>query len=79
MNQDNSVLIVMPDGTNILKKPRPNGEAGTLTFITKEEYAPVRLVYDPVKARAKTVIGLGGTDALMGIDTIMERSNTGKV
>jgi len=32
-----------------------------------------------VKARAKTVIGLGGTDSLMGTDTIMERSNNGKI
>lgn len=32
-----------------------------------------------MKARAKTVIGLGGTDALMGIENIMERCNNGKV
>lgn len=46
---------------------------------TKQGYAPVRIVYDPVKARARTVIGLGGTDALMGVDTIMERTNTGRI
>jgi hypothetical protein len=40
---------------------------------------PVRQVFDPVKARARTVIGLGGTDSLMGIDTIMERTNNGKI
>ena len=39
----------------------------------------MRLTYDPVKARAKTIIGLGGTDALMGKDNIMERSNNGKI
>jgi hypothetical protein len=50
-----------------------------VTFITKEGFAPVRQVYDPVKARARTVIGLGGTDSMMGIDTIMERTNDGKV
>ena len=32
---DESKLIVMPDGTNILKKKRADGEAGTITFITK--------------------------------------------
>lgn len=32
-----------------------------------------------MKARAKTVIGLGGTDALMGKDLIMERTNNGKI
>jgi len=45
----------------------------------KEGYAPVRQVYDPVKARARTVIGLGGTDALMGADNLMERTNTGLI
>lgn len=76
---DQSRLIVMPDGTNILKKKRANDEAGTITFITKEGFVPIRQIYDPVKARAKTVIGLGGTDALMGKDNIMERTNTGMI
>jgi hypothetical protein len=39
----------------------------------------VRITYDPVKARARTIIGLGGTDALMGKDNIMERTNTGRI
>jgi hypothetical protein len=65
---DQSLLIVMPDGTNILKKKRPDGEAGAVTFITKDGFVPIRQLYDPVKARAKTIIGLGGTDALMGKD-----------
>lgn len=69
----------MPDGTNILKKKRADGEAGTITFITKDGFVPIRQIYDPVKARAKTIIGLGGTDALMGKDNIMERTNTGKI
>ena len=76
---DQSLLIVMPDGTNILKKKRPDGEAGTVTLITKDGFVPIRQIYDPVKARARTVIGLGGTDALMGKDQIMERTNTGKI
>jgi hypothetical protein len=69
----------MPDGTNILRKKRANDEAGTITFITKDGFVPIRQIYDPVKARAKTVIGLGGTDALMGKDNIMERTNTGMI
>lgn len=48
-------------------------------MITKDKFVPVRQVFDPVKARARTVIGLGGTDSLMGIDTIMERTNNGKI
>jgi hypothetical protein len=47
--------------------------------ISKEGFAPVRVIYDPVKARAKTVIGLGGADAMMGIENIMERTNNGKI
>jgi hypothetical protein len=58
----------MPDGTNIYKKKWAESEGGSVTFITKEGYAPVRQTLDPVKARAKTIIGLGGTDALMGKD-----------
>ena len=76
---DQSRLIVMPDGTNILRKKRANEEAGTITYITKDGFVPIRQIYDPVKARAKTVIGLGGTDALMGKDNIMERTNTGMI
>eukprot|EP00352_Strombidinopsis_acuminata_P007671 CAMPEP_0176358814 /NCGR_PEP_ID=MMETSP0126-20121128/15851_1 /TAXON_ID=141414 ORGANISM="Strombidinopsis acuminatum, Strain SPMC142" /NCGR_SAMPLE_ID=MMETSP0126 /ASSEMBLY_ACC=CAM_ASM_000229 /LENGTH=179 /DNA_ID=CAMNT_0017713201 /DNA_START=478 /DNA_END=1017 /DNA_ORIENTATION=- len=48
-------------------------------MITKDGYAPFKVTYDPVKARAQTVIGLGGTDALMGKDTLMERSNGGRL
>ena len=76
---DQSKLIIMPDGTNILHKNRSDGNQGTVTFITKDGYAPVRQTFDPVKARARTVIGLGGTDALMGKDLIMERTNTGQI
>lgn len=39
---DGSKLIVMPDGTNILHKNRSDGNQGTVTFITKDGYAPVR-------------------------------------
>lgn len=75
---DETKFITMPDSTRILIKKK-EGEAGTITLITKEGFAPVRQAYDPVKARAKTIIGLGGTDAIMGKDQIMERSNNGKV
>lgn len=76
---DQTSYLIMPDGTQILKKKRPDGEAGTVTYVVQEGYVPVRLTFDPVKARARTVIGLGGTDALMGKDNIMERSNNGKI
>lgn len=39
---DQTHLIVMPDGTNILKKKRSDGEAGTVTLITKDGYVPIR-------------------------------------
>ena len=59
----------------LIQKVPENG--GTITTITKDGFAPVRIIFDPVKARAKTIIGLGGTDALMGISSVMERSNNG--
>ena len=39
---DQTSLKIMPDGTSILTKKRSDGEAGTITYITKEGYAPVR-------------------------------------
>ncbi len=62
-----------------MTKPRPAGESGTLTIVTHPDFAPVTQIYDPTKARAKTVIGLGGTDAMMGKEGIMERTNDGKI
>lgn len=64
------------DGSEIFT--RKEGQS-TIMMIKKDGYIPVRQIYDPVKARAKTIIGLGGTDALMGIDTIMERCNDGRI
>ncbi len=49
------------------------------TYFKKEGYATIKITYDPIKARAGTVIGLGGADALMGRDGIMERSHGGVV
>jgi hypothetical protein len=34
--------MVMPDGTNILRKNRADGQQGHVIFITKDGYAPVR-------------------------------------
>mgnify|MGYP001592368242 FL=1 len=68
----------MPDGTQILTKKDQNSN-GYQIYVMKEEFAPVHIIYDPIKARAKTIIGLGGTDSLMGADSIMERTNTGKI
>jgi len=49
------------------------------TYYEKEGYSTVKITFDPIKARAGTIIGLGGADALMGRDGIMERSNGGLV
>lgn len=74
---DDKKLVLMPDGTSILTILGQNSPGGRITIVTKDGYAPVRQVFDPVKARAKTVIGLGGTDSLMGIENLMERTNNG--
>jgi hypothetical protein len=77
--ENGNKLVKHHDGTEILTKNREDGEAGHYVFTKKEHYAPVKQIYDPVKARARTVIGLGGTDALMGADTLMERTNDGRI
>ena len=73
---DESRLVMFADGTEILT--RKEGQT-TFTLIKREGYIPIRQVFDPVKARARTVIGLGGTDALMGIESLMERTNDGRM
>ena len=72
-----SVLVQFADGTEIFTRKANNQVY--ITLIKREGFAPVRLIIDPIKARAKTIIGLGGTDALMGIETVMERSNDGRI
>jgi len=79
---DRRTLLVLPDHSEILitkSGPAEDGSAVTTTLFKKEGYAPVRVTSDPVKARAGTIIGLGGTDALMGKDSIMERSYGGLI
>lgn len=69
---DKSTLVMHHDNTHILEK-----ENSTETIIEKATFAPVKIRFDIVKYRVKTIIGLGGTNALMGYDDIMERSNNG--
>ena len=79
---DRRTLLVLPDHSEILitkTGPEEEGSAVTTTLFKKEGYAPVRITSDPVKARSGTIIGLGGTDALMGKDSIMERSYGGLI
>jgi len=79
---DRRTLLVFPDHSEILitrTGPAEEGSAMTTTLFKKEGYAPVKITSDPVKARSGTIIGLGGTDALMGKDSIMERSFGGLI
>jgi hypothetical protein len=79
---DRRVLLIFPDHTQVLvtkSGPLEEGSAVTTILVKKENYAPVRVISDPVKARSNTIIGLGGTDSLMGKDNIMERSNGGVI
>jgi len=73
---DESRLVMFSDGTEIFT--RKEGQT-VYVLVTKAGFVPVRQTFDPVKARSKTIIGLGGTDALMGIDNIMERCNDGRI
>jgi hypothetical protein len=77
-----NVLIVHADDTRVFmhKSETENEDARVVsTFFEKEGYSTVKVTYDPIKARAQTIIGLGGADALMGRDGIMERSNGGLI
>ena len=79
---DRKKLLIFPDHSEILitkSGPMEEGSALTTTLFKKKGYSPVRVTMDPVKARSGTVIGLGGTDALMGKDNIMERSYGGLI
>ena len=79
---DGSTLCIFADHTRIYTKKLPSSNEDTrviLTYFEKEGYSTVKLTKDPVKARAQTIIGLGGADALMGSDGIMERSNGGLI
>jgi len=73
-------MLVFPDHTRLLITKTGADEDGTVTkLFTKEGYSPFKITFDPIKCRSGTVIGLGGADALMGRDGIMERSNSGLV
>ncbi|CAI2364424.1 unnamed protein product [Moneuplotes crassus] len=73
---DGTTLTLHHDNTKILTKP---DDENFEKFIEKDDYAPVRIRFNAVKLRAHTIIGMGGTNALMGIDNLMERSNDGFV
>lgn len=73
-------MIIFADHTkiNVQKSASETEESRVVTtYFEKDGYCPVRIINDPVKARSGTIIGLGGADALMGRDGIMERSNGG--
>lgn len=70
--KDNTTLVMHRDNTFVFMK-KDKSEI----IIEKSSFAPVKIRFDAVKFRAKTIIGLGGTNALMGYDSIMERSHDG--
>ena len=72
--KDSTTLVMHHDNTFIFMK-KDKSEI----IIEKTSFAPVKVRFDVVKSRAKTIIGLGGTNALMGYDNIMERSHDGYV
>jgi len=79
---DGSYLMIYDDHTRIHVEKRPGEQEETRitnTYFEKDGYATIKTIFDPVKARAATIIGQGGADALMGRDGIMERSNTGQI
>jgi len=73
---DGSTLTLHNDSTQILKVVEQNI---TDIIVEKDTFCPVKIRYNAVKFRAQNIIGLGGTNALMGIDDIMERTYDGYV
>lgn len=78
---DRSTMLIFPDNSKIFVTQSSEDEDSSVSIATfsQEGYAPVRVTMDPVKMRSGTIIGMGGTDALMGKDAIMERSFGGRV
>ena len=78
---DRSTMLIFPDNSKIFITESSADEDSSVSIATfsQEGYAPVRVTMDPVKGRSGTIIGMGGTDALMGKDAIMERSFGGCV
>lgn len=62
------------DGTKFYTSPD-----GNHIWVEHEDFATVKVSYDPVKARMGTIIGLGSSSAYQGFDNIMERSHDGRV
>lgn len=71
---DGSTLVMHHDQTQILQRAEK-----VETYVEKPGYAPIRIRFNAVKFRAQTIIGMGGTNALMGVDDIMERSHDGYI
>lgn len=81
LRQDGVVTVKYKDGRLLTKHKdettmltSPNGLGIT---VEKEGFAPVKVRLDPVKMRSNSIISRGGTDALLGIDDVMVRSNNG--
>ena len=72
--QDQSTAVHFPDGTCI-----HTSSDGNIVHITAEGFASLRFHKDKLKARQKTVIGLGSTDSTLGADDVMLRSHDGFV
>ena len=62
------------DGTKFYTSPD-----GNTIWVEHRDFATVKVVYDPVKARMGTIIGMGSSSAYQGFENIMERSFNGRV
>ena len=85
MRDDNVMTIRYVDGTLLTKHKEGTRirtvatDLGEIITVEAEGFAPVRITTDRIKARTKSVIGRGSTDALIGSDDIMARSVDGRL
>jgi len=48
-------------------------------IVEHQDFATVKVIFDEVKMRTDTIIGMGSTYANVGFENIFERSNNGRV
>jgi DNA-binding cell septation regulator SpoVG len=72
--KDGSVYVRFRDGTEMLTSRDKD-----CTIVEHPDYATVKVIYDQVKMRTDTIIGLGSAYASVGFENLFERSNDGRI
>jgi hypothetical protein len=71
---DGSRVTEHADGTKMF-----TAADGNTILVENFGFAPVKIIFDPKKARQNTVIGLGSAESGLGAEDLMLRSNDGRI